>query len=75
MAKLAGKRKKLGHGLEVWVNPQPAKKSGKNRLWLHIRHSGGKRWQIDEALLYVNSADIRFIEIQSKAGGKSKTRR
>lgn len=63
--KIQGRRVSLGHGLEVFVHPQPAKtRRGRDRIWLHIRQTDPKGWQIDEALMYVNSADLRFIKKQ-----------
>lgn len=59
--KIPGKPVYTYQGIEIYVNPQPAKtKKGKDRVWIHIRQDDAKAWQQDEELVYVNSADIRF---------------
>jgi hypothetical protein len=60
--KISGKRFRLIHGFEVYVNHQPAKTAkGKDRIWIHIRQPDKPKWVNDESLMYVNSADIRFV--------------
>ena len=50
-------------GLTVSVLPQPAKRTGKDRLWVQIRQNGKvKRWRIAASLSYARSADIEFVE-------------
>lgn len=59
-------------GLTISVLPHPAKRTGKNRLWLQIRQNAGvKRWRVSTSLSYSRSADIQFIDDPaSESGGK-----
>lgn len=75
--KIRGKRFPLIHGFEVYVNHQPAKTAkGKDRIWIHIRQPDKPKWVNDESLMYVNSADIRFVwpvpkgAVKRQAGSK-----
>jgi hypothetical protein len=72
--KIAGKPVYSYQGLDIYVNPQPAKtKRGKHRVWIHIRQEDPRLWEEDEALNYVQSADIRFKKTQTppaQVGGR-----
>ncbi len=50
------------HGLQVYGSFRPAKKQGKNRVWLQIRQSLPKRYRMAESLNYMRAADIQFEE-------------
>jgi len=80
--KIPGTPIPLFKGLAVHVNYKPAKtKRGTNRVWLNIRQitaptdaQNATRWEVDEALMYVNSADIRFIEVPATSTGPKRRR-
>jgi hypothetical protein len=60
--KIKGKPACEHEGLEIYVNPAPAKSTkGKDRVWIHIRQNDPKKWREETALIYVNAADIRFV--------------
>lgn len=50
------------HGLQIYGSFKPAKKDGKNRVWLNVRQSSPKRYRVAESLSYMRSADIQFEE-------------
>ena len=48
-------------GVEIYVNQRPAKRSGRDRIWIHMRQSqDGKPWRLGAVLAYSRAADIRF---------------
>jgi hypothetical protein len=48
-------------GLTISVHALPAKKTGRDRLWVQIRQKKGvKRWRVSASLSYARSADIQF---------------
>jgi len=58
-------------GLTVTVAPKPAKRNGKDRLWLQIRQNDkAKKWRISTALVYARSTDIQFVD-DPQGGGDS----
>jgi len=50
------------HGLTIYGLFKPAKRNGKNRLWIQIRQSQPKRYRIAESLSYMRSVDVQFEE-------------
>jgi hypothetical protein len=61
--KVKGRKHDLGHGIYVYVEDKvPKTDRGYHRIWLHIRQGPSPKFETDEALIYVNSADLRFIE-------------
>jgi hypothetical protein len=55
-------------GLTISVNVQKARRSGKNRMWIHIRqNSKPKRWRVSTCLSYARSLDVQFVEAPEDA--------
>ncbi len=50
------------HGMDIYLNHKPAKKTGKDHLWIQVRQKGKKKWQVYTALAYRNSVDLHFIK-------------
>ena len=48
------------HGLTIYGKLHPAKRSGKDRLWIQIRQSTPKRYRVSESLSYARAVDIEF---------------
>lgn len=61
MGKIGGRKIGTVKGLTVTVNHLPAKKRGKDRLWIQIRQHNGKRWRVYETLAYAKSVDVLFV--------------
>lgn len=47
-------------GIKVFVSDQPAKSTGKDRIYISIRQNEPKKWKIFASLCYVHAADIRL---------------
>jgi hypothetical protein len=63
MPKIGGIKLGTFDGITVYANPTPAKKTGKDRLWIHIRQEGGtKKWKVYQTLAYARALDIRFVD-------------
>lgn len=59
-SKISGKPNYESNGLRIYFKSHPAKRNGKDRLWVHIRQEKPKKWRIAATLSYVNSIDVRF---------------
>jgi hypothetical protein len=61
MPKVEGTKVYEIEGIEIYVNPHPAKRQGRDRIWIHIRQKeNGKPWHVAATLAYSHAADIRF---------------
>lgn len=60
MPKVSGKPIASVNGLDIYIRSQPAKRKGKDRLWIQVRQKEPKKWRIAASLCYVNGFDIRF---------------
>lgn len=72
MPKVKGQVVYAYQGLEISVEPQPAKTArGQDRVWIHIRQKKNADlsavWREEESLIYVKSADILFFRPPKKA--------
>ncbi len=47
-------------GLKIWVKHHPAKRNGKDRIWVQVRQDEPKEWRMAASLCYVNGFDIRL---------------
>jgi len=47
-------------GIQVTAKLQPAKRTGKDRIWFQIRQRGTKHWRVSEALSYARAVDVQF---------------
>jgi len=55
--------------LDIYTRVRKAKKKGKNRIWVHIRQCGQKKFRISQNLNYGRGIDICFeeaTEVKSK---------
>lgn len=60
MPKVSGKPIASVSGLDIYVKSMPAKRKGKDRIWIQVRQNAPKSWRIAGSLCYVNAFDIRF---------------
>jgi len=56
--KVEGKKIAEVEGIEIYATPYPAKKKGKNSIWIQIRQNKPKRFRVRASLSYARSADI-----------------
>ena len=60
MPKVTGTRIHEVEGIDIYVVHNPAKRKGRDRIWIQIRQRGNKPWRMGAALAYSRAADIRF---------------
>ncbi len=50
-------------GIEIFLLPRPAKKNGKDHVWIKVRQTGKKKpWNVYANLSYRNGVDINLIK-------------
>jgi len=50
------------HGLLIFAKLKKAKRSGKDRIWIHVRQNEPKRYRVAASLSYARSVDVQFEE-------------
>jgi len=61
MAKVRGIKVHEVDGLVIYVSQRPAKRTGRDRIWVSVRQSSPtKPWRVGATLAYSRAADIRF---------------
>jgi hypothetical protein len=60
MPKIRGNPVFVYEGLEIYISDQPAKREGRDRLWISIRQKEPKAWRVTGNLSYTQAVDVRF---------------
>jgi hypothetical protein len=61
VGKVTGRKIHEIEGIEIYVTQRPAKRSGRDRIWIQIRQKKqDKPWRMGTALAYSRAADIEF---------------
>jgi hypothetical protein len=48
------------NGIDIYGKFQPAKRTGKNRIWIQVRQPEPKDYRVSESLSYAKGVDILF---------------
>ena len=51
------------NGIEVYGLLKPAKRTGKDRLWIQLRQPDTRPYRVSESLSYARAVDILFEKI------------
>jgi hypothetical protein len=60
MAKSQGKPVFEVEGLQIIISQIPAKREGRDRIWIQIRQGNEKPWRMAATLAYPHALDVRF---------------
>jgi hypothetical protein len=58
--KLGAKQIAQYKGIKIYASDFPAKKTGKDRIYISLRQEKPKAWKVFASLCYVNAVDIRL---------------
>jgi hypothetical protein len=47
-------------GIEIYAKHQPAKRSGRDRVWIQVRQPEPRLYRVSESLSYAKGVDILF---------------
>ena len=51
-------------GLRITCRLLPAKRHGRDRIWIQIRQNGTKKkWRVSTCLAYARSLDVQFMDM------------
>jgi hypothetical protein len=63
----AGAKRIANHkGLEIFIVDNPAKKTGKDRIWIQVRQKDPKQWKVVASLSYHRAVDVQFEKESGK---------
>jgi hypothetical protein len=52
------------NGIDIYGQFQPAKRSGKNRVWIQLRQPDPRPLRVSESLSYARGVDVLFEAIE-----------
>jgi hypothetical protein len=67
MPKVKGEPVLRVEGLEIYVNHFPAKREGRDRVWVQVRQKQPKSWPMAATLAYPHGIDVRFERPQDRS--------